>query len=340
MSFLDWFTSELAIDLGTANTLIMKKNKVMVEQPSIIAFDRNTGKTIALGAQAMQMHEKTHEHIKTIRPMKDGVIADFDAAEKMIRGMIRMLETRTWFSLSHRMLICVPSRITEVEKRAVRDSAHQSGAKEVYMIPEPLAAAIGIGIDIAEPHGTMIVDIGGGTSEIAIIALSGIVCDESIRIAGDIMTRDIQDYIRKQHGLMVGERTAEQVKIQVGAAIIELPDAPEPMEVKGRDLLTGIPKVVVIDHKEVAYALDKSLLKLEDAIIRALESAPPELSADLYDRGLHLTGGGALLRGLDIRLAQRTKLPVSVAQDPLRAVARGTSLALQEKPVYKHIFMN
>ncbi|MBK7183850.1 MAG: rod shape-determining protein [Bacteroidetes bacterium] len=330
MGLFNFLTQEIAIDLGTANTLIIHNDKVVVDEPSIVAVDRMTGKVIAVGKQAQQMHGKTHENIKTIRPLKDGVIADFHAAEHMIRGMIKMINPgRKLFTPSLKMVICIPSGITEVEKRAVRDSAEHAGGKEVYLIHEPMAAAIGIGIDVEEPMGNMIIDIGGGTSEIAVIALGGIVCDKSIRIAGDEFTANIEEYMRRQHNILIGERSAERVKIEVGAAMTEIDNPPPDYAVHGRDLMTGIPKEIYVSYVEIAHALDKSISKVEEAILNALEMTPPELSADIYRTGIYLAGGGSMLRGLDKRISLKTKLPVHIAEDPLRAVARGTGIALK-----------
>lgn len=338
MALFNFLTQELAIDLGTANTLIIHKDKVVVDEPSIIAINRSTKEVIAIGKQAMLMHGKVHDDIKTIRPLKDGVIADFTAAEHMIRGMIRMINPgKKLFTPSLRMVICIPSGITEVEKRAVKDSAERAGGKEIYLIHEPMAAAIGIGIDVAEPMGNMIIDIGGGTTEIAVIALAGIVCDESIRVAGDEFTLDILDYMRRQHNLLIGERTAETIKIEVGSALPDIDNPPPDYEVNGRDLVTGLPKQVVVTYSEIALALDKSISKIEEAILKALEITPPELSADIYQTGLYLTGGGALLRGLDKRISMKTKLPVHVADDPLKAVVRGTGIALKNIHRFKFL---
>lgn len=329
MKLFKFFTQELAVDLGTANTLIIQNDKVVIDEPSIVALNRNTGEVIAVGNKAMQMHEKTHENIKTVRPLKDGVIADFQAAEALIQGLIGMIGEKRRFFTHLKMVICIPSGITEVEKRAVFDSADHVDSKETYLIHEPMAAALGIGLDVEEPVGNMIVDIGGGTTEIAVIALSGIVTDQSIRIAGDEFTNDIIDYMKRKHNLLIGERTAEQIKIHVGAAIQDLDNVPEKYPVNGRDMLTGIPKQVFTTHMEVAEALDKSIAKIEEAVLKALEDTPPELSSDIFKTGIYLTGGGALLRGLDKRMSQKTKLKVLIAEDPLRAVVRGTGIALK-----------
>jgi rod shape-determining protein MreB len=339
MSLFNLFTQNIAIDLGTANTLIIHNDEIVVNEPSIVALDRNNPKNLlAVGKKALMMHEKTHESIRTVRPLKDGVIADFNAAELMIREMIKMIHPKKpLFPPSWRMMICIPSSITEVEKRAVRDSAEQAGAKEVYLLHEPMAAALGIGIDVEEPVGNMIIDIGGGTTGITVIALAGIVCDQSIRIAGDELTADIMEALRRYHSLLIGERTAEQIKIQVGAALKDLDNPPDDIPVNGRDLVTGIPKQIMVSYQEIADALEKSVFKIEEAILKALETTPPELASDIYKRGLYLTGGGALLKGLDKRLSQKIKLPVHVAYDPLKSVVRGTGIALQNYQRYPFI---
>ncbi len=330
MGLFSFLTKEVAIDLGTANTIIIYNDKVVVDEPSIVALERNTGRIIAVGKKAMMMHGKTHENIKTIRPLRDGVIADFQSAEYMIREMIKMINVpRSIFPPQLKMVICIPSGITEVEERAVKDSAEQAGAKEVKLIHEPMAAAIGIGIDVMEPTGNMIIDIGGGTSEIAVIALGGIVNNKSIRTAGDDFNMDIIDYMRRQHNISIGERTAERIKIEVGAAMVDIENPPEDYAVHGRDMLTGIPKEIMVNHAEIAQSLDKSISKIETAVLHALEMTPPELSADIFRTGIYLAGGGSMLRGLDKRLHLKTKLPIHVAEDPLRAVARGTGIALK-----------
>ena len=303
---MGFFTEEIAIDLGTANTLIIHNDKIVVDSPSIVAIDRTTEKVIAIGQEANMMQGKTHENIRTVRPLKDGVIADFNASEQMISQLIKSIPAlkRRFIYPSLRMVICIPSGITEVEMRAVKESAERVNGKEVYLIHEPMAAAIGIGIDIMQPKGNMIVDIGGGTTEIAIIALSGIVCDKSIKIAGDVFTNDIINYMRSKYNLFVGERTAEKIKLLVGSAIEVLDNPPEDMSVQGRDLLTGKPKQVGISYSEIARAIDKSLVRIEDAIMEALSQTPPELAADIYNTGIYLAGGGALLRGIDKSLSQ------------------------------------
>ncbi|MFT5753716.1 MAG: rod shape-determining protein MreB [Flavobacterium sp.] len=341
MGFFDFMTEDIAIDLGTANTLIIHNDKVVIDSPSIVARDRITGKIIAVGKEASMMQGKTHENIKTIRPLKDGVIADFDASEKMISMFIKSIPAlkKRLFTPALRMVICIPSGITEVEMRAVKESAERVNGKEVYLIHEPMAAAIGIGVDIMQPKGNMIVDIGGGTTEIAVIALGGIVCDKSVKIAGDVFTNDIIYYMRTQHNLFVGETTAEKIKIQIGAAMEELENPPEDMSVQGRDLLTGKPKQVDVSYREIAKALDKSIQRVEDAVMETLSQTPPELAADIYNTGIYLAGGGSMLRGLDKRISLKTDLPVYIAEDPLRAVVRGTGMALKNINKYKGILI-
>lgn len=323
-------TQELAIDLGTANTIVIHNGKIVVDQPSIVAINANTGKLMAMGHQARQMHGRTHQNIKTIRPLKDGVIADFEAAEMMLKGMIKMAKTGGHiFSPSLKMVICIPSGSTNVEKKAVKDSAEHAGGRDVSMIYEPMAAAIGTGLDVEAPEGNMIIDIGGGTTEIACISLGGIVCSESINVAGDVFTEDIQTYVRQQHNVKIGERTAEDIKIAVGAALPELDDEPEGYTVVGPNILTAMPSNITLTYNEIAYALERSLVKIDAAIMKVLEVVPSELYADIARNGIYIAGGGALLRGLDKRLEEKTRIPFHIAEDPLRAVARGTGIALK-----------
>ncbi len=323
-------TQELGIDLGTANTLIIHNDKVVVDEPSIVAIDVHSEKLVAIGHQARQMHEKTNPRIKTIRPLKDGVIADFNATELMLRGMIKKVRmSGSLFSPSLRMVICIPSGSTNVEIRAVRDSADRAGAREVYMIFEPMAAALGAGLDVEAPEGNMIIDIGGGTSEIACISLGGIVYSESINVAGDVFTADIQNYVRQQHNIRIGERTAEAIKCSIGAAVPQLDEEPEDYIVTGPNMLTALPQTVSLSSNEIAYALEKSLVKLDAALMTVLENMPPELYVDIVKNGVYLAGGGALIKGLDKRLSEKTGLPFHIAEDPLRAIARGTGIALK-----------
>lgn len=341
MGFFDFLTEEIAIDLGTANTLIIHNDRVVVDSPSIVAQNRTTGKIIAVGKEAQLMQGKTHENIKTIRPLKDGVIADFEASEQMISLLIRSIPAlkKRFFSPSLRMVVCIPSGITEVEMRAVKESCERVNGKDIYLVHEPMAAAIGIGLDIMQPKGNMIIDIGGGTTEIAIIALGGIVCDKSVKIAGDIFTTDIIYYMRTQHNLYIGESTAENIKITVGAATEDLDIPPDNIMVQGRDLLTGKPKQVEVSYREMVKALDKSILRIEDAIMETLSQTPPELAADIYNTGIYMAGGGSMLRGLDKRISMRTDLPVYVAEDPLRAVVRGTGITLKNIENFKNILI-
>ena len=323
-------TQELAIDLGTANTLIIHNDKVVVDEPSIVALDYHTGRVVAIGAQARQMHGKTHQNIKTIRPLKDGVIADFNAAELMLRGLIKKVKTSgSLFSPSLKMVICIPSGSTEVEIRAVRDSSEHAGGRDVYMIYEPMAAALGIGLDVEAPQGNMIVDIGGGSTEIAVISLGGIVSNKSIRLAGNALTADIQEHMGRVHNLKVGANMAEQIKINVGSALPVLEDAPEPFIVKGPNKSSSLPMEVPVTYEEISRCIEKSVVRIEEAILAALEVTPPELYADIVDNGIYLAGGGALLRGLAKRFTDKIGIEFKIAEDPLHAVAKGTGVALK-----------
>lgn len=334
------FTQEIAIDLGTANTIIIQNGKIVLDEPSIVALDRRSDKLIAIGDKARNMQGKEHEHIRTIRPLRDGVIADFYAAEMMIRGMIGMInKKRSLFTPSLKMVVCIPSGSTEVEIRAVRDSSEHAGGRDVYMIYEPMAAAMGIGLDVEAPEGHMIVDIGGGTTEIAIISLGGLVCNKSIRIAGDDLTDDIQEYMGRMHNIKVGERTAELIKINVGSALTELDDddAPEDYIVHGPNRMTSLPMEVPVSYQEIAHCLDKSISKMEAAILAALEQCPPELYTDIVRNGIFLTGGGALLRGLAKRFTSKMNIQFHIPEDPLHAVARGTGIALKNVDGYSFL---
>ncbi|MBR1917345.1 MAG: rod shape-determining protein [Bacteroidaceae bacterium] len=325
------FTQELAMDLGTANTIILHDNKVVVDEPSVVALDRLSNKTLAVGSKAKLMYEKHNDKIRVIRPLRDGVIADFYACEQMMRGLIKMVRSGSRiFSPSLRMVIGVPSGATEVELRAVRDSAEHAGGRDVFLIFEPMASALGVGIDVEAPEGNMVVDIGGGTTEIAVISLGGIVVNNSIRMAGDEFTANIQDYMSRQHNVKVSERMAERIKIHVGAALTDLTeDAPEEYVVHGPNKITALPMEVQVCYQEIAHCLDKSIARIETAVLQALEETPPELYADIVKNGIYLTGGGALLRGLGKRLTDRLNIQFHVAEDPLHCVARGTGIALK-----------
>ncbi len=336
MALFKLFSNDVAIDLGTANTLIWMKNKgIVLDEPTIVAYDRTTKNIIAIGHEAQAMVGKTHKEIVIIRPLRDGAIADFEITEGMLRAFIRKV-SMSW-QPARRVVVCVPSGITEVEKRAVRDSCEHAGAKEVHLIAEPMASAIGIGLNVHDPIGNMIVDIGGGTTEIAVIALSGIVTDESIRIAGDEMTESITQYFRRTHNILIGDRTAETIKCAVGSAH-PLEEEIE-IEVKGRDLVTGIPKMINVTSVEIREALSEAVNEIVGAVRKLLERTPPELSADIYERGIMLTGGGALLKGLDERLRIETSLPVHVAEDPLTAVVRGTGKVLENLSDYTSVLI-
>ncbi len=334
----NFLTEEVAIDLGTANTIIILNNKIVIDEPSIVTVSRSTKKLVALGKEAQMMLGRTHDDLLTIRPLRDGVIADYNAAEKMITGFLKKItRSSSIFPRSLKMVVCVPSGATEVEMRAVRDSAQNAQGRDVYMVYEPVAAAIGMGIDVSAPEGNMIVDIGGGTTEIAVTALGGIVTNKSIRTAGDEFTQDIQEYMRHQHNLKIGERTAEQIKISVGAATSELEEPPTEYHVAGPNQITALPVSVPVAYQEVAHAIEKSINKIEFAILDALEQTPPELYADVVKNGIYLAGGGALLRGLDKRLTKKIGIPFHVAEDPLKAVARGTGIALKNNKKFRAV---
>ncbi len=337
---LGWFSNDLAIDLGTANTLVYVKGKgIVLSEPSVVAVrknDRDRNRVLAVGREAKMMLGRTPGNIVAIRPMKDGVIADFEITEAMLRHFIRKVHNRrSW--IRPRIIICVPSGITPVEKRAVRESAESAGAREVYLIEEPMAAAIGAGLPITEPICNMVVDIGGGTSEVAVISLAGIVYSKSVRVGGDKMDEAILQYVKRTYNLLIGERTAEIIKTTIGNAY---PGEPESMDVKGRDLVTGIPKIININSDEVRQAIQEQIDQIVAAVKTALEQTPPELAADIVDRGIYLTGGGALLKGLDELLKQETGLPIKIADDPLATVVLGSGRALDNLNILKEVMVD
>jgi rod shape-determining protein MreB len=337
-AFWGMFSNDLAIDLGTANTLVYLKGKgIVVNEPSVVAINKNDDKVLAVGKEAKNMLGRTPGSIVAIRPMKDGVIANFEVTEEMLKYFIRKVHNRNRLVMP-RVIIAVPSGITQVEKRAVRDSAQSAGAREVYLIEEPMAAAIGAGLPIEDPSGNMIVDIGGGTTEVAVISLSGIVYSRSVRVGGDEMDEAIVQYIKRKYNLLIGERTAEEIKMTIGSAFPM--EKKQTMEVKGRDLVVGIPKILVISDEEVREALLEPVTAILDAIKNALERTPPELSADIVEKGIVLAGGGSLLRGLDVLIREETELPISIAEDPLTCVARGAGKVLDNMDLLKHIQTN
>jgi len=343
MSIISWFKDrlfcDLAIDLGTANTLVFLKGKgIIVQEPSIVVVNKISGKVEAVGARAKDMLGKTPTSVATIKPMRDGVIADFEIAEKMLDYFIKKATDNRGFWLRPRIVIGIPTGVTQVERRAVKDVALRSKASEVYLVEQPMTAAVGADLPITEPTGNMVVDIGGGTTDIAVISLHGIVFNHSIRIAGNEMDEEIISYLKKKYNLLIGERTAEAVKLQIGSAYPL--DEPLTMEIKGRDLREGIPKTIVVDDQEIREALEDVVSAIVNAVRIALERTPPELSADIIDRGIVLTGGGALLRNMDKRLREETQLPVFVTDDPLTSVVLGAGKLLDDLDLLKKIALD
>jgi len=332
----NFLSSDVAIDLGTANTLISIKGKgILLNEPSIVALNKHNRKIVAIGHEAKRMLGRTPGDIQIIRPMKDGVIADFEVVEDMLREFIRKVHINRF--IHPRMIIAVPSCITEVEKRAVRDSAEHAGAREVMLIAEPMAAAIGVGLEIHQPVGNMVIDIGGGTTEIAVIALSGIVCETSVRIAGEEMSQVILQFFKRNYNMLVGEKTAEEIKCTIGSAVPQ--EEEKTLTVKGRDLVAGVPKTTEVSSVEIREALSEPINSIVDAVRLSLEKTPPELASDILDRGIILTGGGALLTGLDERLREETNLPINVAEDPLLCVVRGTGKVLDDIEFYQKVLI-
>ena len=324
------FTEEIAMDLGTANSIIIHNDKIVVDEPSVVAIENKTDRLRAVGTEAYQMEGKEPPGLRTVRPLRDGAIADFQAAEAMIRGMVKMVGSKRWkFTPSLRMVVCIPSGSTEVEIRAVRDSSEHVGGRDVYMIYEPMAAALGIGLDVEAPEGNMIVDIGGGSTEIAVISLGGIVSNKSIRLAGNDLTADIMEYMGRVHNLKVGRTMAELIKINVGSALPVLDNPPEPFIVTGPNRMTALPMQVPVTYEEISKCIENTITKMEDAVLEALAQTPPELYADIVRNGIYLAGGGALLRGLAKRFTDKIGIEFKIAEDPLHAVAKGTGVALK-----------
>ncbi|WP_281986106.1 rod shape-determining protein [Aquimarina aggregata] len=341
MGFFDFLNEKIAIDLGTSNTLITHRGKIAIDNPSIITIHQITGKILAVGKEAGMMRGKINKNIKTIYPFKDGVISNLDATDKMLKTFIKRLSSFnvSVFTSSYNMIISIPCGSTEVEMRAVQESAKRLNAKKVFLIHEPIAAAIGGGINVLEPKGNMIVDIGGGTTEIAVISLGKIISGQSVKIAGNTFNEDIIQYIREYHNLHIGESMAEKIKIQVGSAVSSLESPPEKMKVEGRDLLTGKPNQIKISFTEIEKSLDKSITHIENALLETLSEIPPEISADIYNTGIYLTGGGSLLRGLDRRLSQATELPVHLGEDPLETVVKGSDIVLKNLDRYVNVLV-
>lgn len=329
--------TDLAIDLGTVNTLIYARDQgIVLNEPTIVALNPK-GQIVAIGLEASLMHEKTHKDLRTVRPLKGGVIADFDIAEKMMREMIRSVMKKRWLSSVRKLFVTVPNGITDVERMAVRDSAENAGAKEVFLVEETIAAAVGIGLDVNEPYGNMVVDIGGGTIEIAIISLGGTVYSQSVRLGGEQMNEEIVNFVRRKYNLLIGERTAEQIKHEIGTAMPD--DEERQITTKGRNLVSGVPKTLTVTSADVREAISETVNSCLNAITKSLENTPPELSADILDRGIMLTGGGALLRNMDKLIAEAIDLPVHVAEDPLTTVVRGTGIILENHEKYQSVLI-
>ncbi|MHC0442837.1 rod shape-determining protein [Flavobacterium sp. 3-210] len=338
MRLLEFITREIAVDLGTANTLIIYDNKIVIDSPSIVARDINTNTIIAVGREASLMQGKTHKNIRTIRPIKEGVISDFDASEKMISGFLAAIPglKLNCFPFSLRMMVCIPLAISDIEIRAIRESCEKVRVKEILFIYEPLAAAIGIGLDIRRPLGTILVNIGSGATEIAVMALGGIICSRSIKIGGDVFTEDIVHYMKVNHQLQIGLSSAEKVKIEAGSTD-EMNNATAELTIKGINLITGKIHAAKVGHKEIMKALDESINSIEEAILSTLSMAPPEIAADIYWSGLYLAGGGAFLQGLDQRITDKTGLKVHIGEDPIRAAVKGANLVLKNKIDYQDL---